>query len=171
MLRKLGEIFFQISRKIVPDPFVLAVLLTIITSFICLFLTPMKPVELLQIWTGQGSHLLLRKSQGEFHPWVVTEVRSIKEKQVRLKIWRRTAPENVARLLRDKLKVPVEVTKRNLIVTGWDAKKLMEQLSQLRVRAQSQGLWHFLAFAMQMCLILLTGYALAMRLPVMKLFR
>jgi hypothetical protein len=99
MISRLGSIITGIFRRTCPDPFVIAILLTLLTAVLCLFLTdangPDKPFD-------PGTQVL----------WVVDA-------------W---------------------------VHTG-------------------TGFWKLLEFAMQMCLVLVTGHALAESPPVARMIR
>ena len=94
MLRGLGERLSRFSGRWVPDPFVIALGLTVVTYGICVAATDSAPLELIGNWGG-------RLDNGEVLP-------------------------------------------------------------------KEMGLWKLLTFGMQMCLILVTGHALASSRPVRR---
>ncbi|MCZ6690361.1 MAG: TIGR00366 family protein [Planctomycetota bacterium] len=53
MLRSFGQAFASLSRRIVPDPFVLAIFLTFFTFLLCVILTSNGPIDVLVFW-GKG---------------------------------------------------------------------------------------------------------------------
>ena len=50
MLRSFGQALAALARRIVPDPFVLAILLTAITFLLCTLLTDSSPEDLILLW-------------------------------------------------------------------------------------------------------------------------
>lgn len=174
MLSRIGVWITRFAQRVVPHTMVLAIFLSAITAMLCFLLTPLQATELLQIWAGSGQHPLMRTSVDGLKPWVVTKVEPAGKNQLKLSVWRKTSPGQVAKALRsEKSPYPVDASVRGkyLIVKGISAKQLKENLVLLHVPARTRGIWHFLSFAMQMCLILLTGYVLAVSRPVMNLIR
>lgn len=52
MLVKIGEKFETVIRKILPDPLVIAIILTVIVGGLALVLTPSNPLDVIQYWSG-----------------------------------------------------------------------------------------------------------------------
>jgi short-chain fatty acids transporter len=52
MLRRFGERLDQVSRALTPDPFVLAIALTVFTAIAAMVLTPAGPSDVLAAWQG-----------------------------------------------------------------------------------------------------------------------
>lgn len=57
MIQRLGDSAARISRAIIPDPFVLALLLTLLTWVLCVALTPSGPWEVLAFWGDEKTGL------------------------------------------------------------------------------------------------------------------
>ncbi len=58
MLRQAGEFCTRLSREYIPNPFIFAIILTIIVYVLGLLLTPSGPFELVQHWYGGFWNLL-----------------------------------------------------------------------------------------------------------------
>lgn len=174
MLSRLGITLSAWFRRIVPHTMVLAILLTIVTAVMCLWLTPIKSSELLMVWGGKGSHPLMRLDGKEARPWVVQKVVTTKPNEHTLLLWSKTPPAKVAQVLRKHPKlttVALVKGKRAVRVVGLSRKQLLEDLPLNRVSARIKGIWQFLTFAMQMCLILLAGFGVAVSGPVQRMIR
>ncbi len=174
MLSRLGIKLSAWFQRIVPHTMVLAILLTALTAVLCLALTPMQPSELLMVWGGKGSHPLMRAGEKGVQPWVVQKVETKKPNVHLLSLWSKTPPLLVAKALRKHPKVTsvsLPKGKHAVLVYGPSRKQLVEDLSITHVPARIQGIWHFLSFAMQMCLILLAGFGVAVSGPVQRMIR
>ena len=57
MIQRLGDTAARIARAIIPDPFVLALLLTLLTWVLCVALTPSGPWEVLAFWGDEQTGL------------------------------------------------------------------------------------------------------------------
>ncbi|MCB9638990.1 MAG: short-chain fatty acid transporter [Myxococcales bacterium] len=160
------------SRRWVPNTFVLAIFLTLLALLICRWRTPLGWLELGRVWVGEGRQPLMRKDVRRPRPWVVEQMEFKGPKTWRLTIWSKTSPSTVAGVLAADPKIQVlRLEPRAVWLRGVDRPALESRLMRLTVPSKIRGIWHFLSFAMQMCLILLTGYALAVSKPVMRMVR
>jgi short-chain fatty acids transporter len=172
LLNRLSYRLAQWARQVVPNTLVLAIFLSCITCCLCLIWTPLGVLELGQIWVGEGTHRLMRMEGGQIKPWVVQKIEAKEKGRWRLVIHRRSSPLEVAAVFQGQEPYRVLYVERNALwIQGGDRASLERKLAVLQVRARIKGIWHFLAFAMQMCLILLTGYALAVSKPLMRVVR
>ncbi len=171
-LRGMSVHLAQWSRRWIPSTFVLAIFLSLVTLGVCRWWTPMGWGELGRVWAGEGRHPLLRGGGGRPRPWVVERMEFKGPQTWRLQLWSKTDPAVVAGVLsREPSFQVLRLEARAVWLRGVERQALEQRLLSLSVPAKIRGIWHFLSFAMQMCLILLTGYALAVSKPVMRLVR
>lgn len=174
MLSQMGMKFSRIFRRIVPHTMVLAVLLTIATAGLCLWQTPVTAHELLMIWGGQGTHPLLRIHQGHVLPGVIQKIEPVGTQSFRVSLWSKTPYAQVVEKLRQhpsKFQTQWKPGQNVVTISGVSLSQLQQDLALLRVPARIKGIWQFLSFSMQMCLILLAGYTVAVSSSIQRLIR